>query len=471
MSDDVKVTFSADTSQVSRAIQTIGGGGAGGGGGGGRPPLALPPPSGPLGPVGPGGRRRGDWRDGAIDVETVSGGGGGKSRVPKGTPPPLPGSDSFDFSSSFGQAVSALKVVGSFINDSIEYAAKVKLASTRSGESVQSIQRLTNAATTQGISFDAVTNVLTEGNRRLGQGLVSGGSVQLGLNRLGVSMEQIRNKSVKTSEVLMKMADLYKQTGDEVQMANLGVSIFGNSFSELIPLLKEGRTAIMARGNAAGILSSDEINSAALAKAQIERMKKTFENTGVTFAGFGARMLQLYQDRIQFNQYTGIYSGMDKNNSSAMARTYYGRNTLPGETIADFAKSKQRDEMNMIQDLQNKYPEYNTEEGFQKLLKHTDMRNRINMVNALVDLANKENSKTTSMPGFQAGQMAWATSLQAMGGGDVLSAMAQNPQQQIADNTAKSVEVLQSIDLKTGQLVSPKSGPTLEPSVTGAAIP
>lgn len=466
MSDDVKVTFSADTTQVQRAIQTIGGAGGGGGSGGGRPPPSLPPPSGPLGPVGGGGRRRGDWRDGAIDVETV-GGGGGKSRVPTGTPPPLPGGPSFDFSSSFGQAISALRVVGSFLNDSIEYAAKVKLASIRSGESVQSIQRLTNAATTQGISFDAVTTVLTEGNRRLGQGLVSGGAVQIGLNRLGVSMEQIRNKSVSASEILMKMADLYKQTGDNVQMANLGVSVFGNNFSELIPLLKEGRTAIMARGNEAGILSKDEIESAALAKAQIERMKKSIENVGVVYAGFGAKLLSFVREKIAFNQYFGIYSDMDKNNSQAMARAYYGRNVLPGETITDFAKSKQREEMDIIQFLKKMNPEYDNPEKFQTLIKHTDMRNRLNMVNALVDLANKENAKTTNMPGFQAGQMAWATSLQAMGGGDVLSAMAQNPQQQIADNTAKSVEVLQSIDLKTGLLVLPgRSAPTLEPSVT-----
>jgi len=41
MSDDVKVTFSADTTQVQRAIQTIGGAGGGGGSGGGPSPACL----------------------------------------------------------------------------------------------------------------------------------------------------------------------------------------------------------------------------------------------------------------------------------------------------------------------------------------------------------------------------------------------------------------------------------------------
>ena len=464
MSDDVKVTFSADTTQVQRAIQTIGGAGGGGGSGGGRPPPSLPPPSGPLGPVGGGGRRRGDWRDGAIDVETVRGGGGGGGGG-KGLIPGAAASKDADnekFVATFGQAVSALRIVGSFLNDSIDYAAKVKLASIRSGESVQSIQRLTNAATTQGISFDAVTTVLTEGNRRLGQGLVNGGPVVIGLNRLGVSMEQIRNKSVSASEILMKMADLYKQTGDNVQMANLGVSVFGNNFSELIPLLKEGRTAIQSIGNEAGIMSKDEIEAAALAKTQIERGKKTIQNAGVETAGFLAKGLESFHTQLAFNPYYGTYSGMTKDTSSAMARSYYGRFHGTGEGITDFAKSKQAEMLRTIEHFRQSNP---SGKPFEEILNETNLKDQLNMVNALVDLSNKENAKTTNMPGFKAGQMAWATSLQAMGGGDVLSAMAQNPQQQIADNTAKTVEVLQSIDVKTGQLV-PKEAPTLEPSVT-----
>ena len=467
MSDDVKVTFSADTTQVQRAIQTIGGGGAGGGGGGGRPPPALPPPSGPIGPAGGGGGRR-MINLGYVDAETV--GGGGKGKVPGAGASDAAEAGKDKFLPSFGQAVSAVRVVGSFLNDSLEYAAKVKLASLRSGQSVESIQRLTNAAVTQGISFDDVTTTLTEGNRRLGQGLVSGGNVQLGLNRLGVSMEQIRNKSVSASEVLMKMADLYKQTGDDVQMANLGVSVFGNSFTSLIPMLKQGRDAINAIGNEAGIMSKDEINSAALAKAQIERTKKTMQEGGVFLGGLLADELAGAQKAIAFSPglfgtrggfLSGAFSGAKGDADKTMGRSYYGRFSGPGESIRDFAMLERENILSEIESIKEKWgQDYEIPEAYQ---------DRIRVINGMIKLANEMN--TTTMPGFQAGQMAWATSLQAMGGGDVLSAMAQNPQQQIADNTAQAVEVLQSIDLKTGQLILPKSAPTLEPSVTGAAIP
>lgn len=457
MSDDVKVTFSADTTQVQRAIQTIGGAG-GGGSGGGRPPPALPPPSGPIGPAGGGGRRRGDWRDGAIDVETVrGGGGGGKGRIPGVAAGEEADKDKF---ATFGQAIGALKIVGSFLNDSIEYAAKVKLASLRSGESVENIQKLTNAAVQQGISFDEVSKVLTEGNRRLGQGMVNGGPVVLGLNRLGLSLEQIRNKSVKTSEVLMKMADLYKQTGDEVQMANLGVSIFGNSFTSLIPLLKQGRTAIEALGNESGVMSKDEIESAAQAKVQVERAKKTMQEGGIIIGGLFSEMYANFQRMFAFDSMIGAFGGLNMGGKADItaAKAYYGRFHGEGETINDFAK---RERERLMREIEVEKSQPFADE---KAVLNT-FEDQLSVVNGLIALANRESQKQTNMPGFQAGQIAWATSLQAMGGGDVLSAMAQNPQQQIANNTAQTVEVLQSIDLKTGQLV-PKAAPTLEPAVT-----
>jgi len=400
---------------------------------------------------------------GFVDAETV-GGGGGKGKVPGASAAADDGKEKF--LPSFGQAVSALRVVGSFLNDSIEYAAKVKLASLRSGQSVESIQRLTNAAVTQGISFDDVTTTLTEGNRRLGQGLVNGGQVQLGLNRLGVSMEQIRNKSVSASEVLMKMADLYKQTGDDVQMANLGVSVFGNSFTSLIPMLKQGREAIKALGDGAGILSKSDIEDAAQAKVEIERTKKSLQQGGVVVTGFFANWFDTIKKDLAFSA-VGAFSGLEGKSDVMAARAYYGRFSGEGETIRDFAiseRNKLTDQMNI--DLNN--PGVYGDSGRKIVLEANEDRMRV--VNGLVELANRDAKNKTNMPGFQAGQMAWATSLQAMGGGDVLSAMAQNPQQQIADNTAQAVEILQNIDLNTGMLI-PTASPTLEPSVTGPATP
>lgn len=460
MSDDVKVTFSADTTQVQRAIQTIGGAGGGGGSGGGRPPPSLPPPSGPLGPVGGGGRRRGDWRDGAIDVETVGGGGGGKGRTPGGA---SAANEEKSKGMNWGGAVQALAFVGDFIEQTVDYAAKVKLASLRSGVDVEKIQKLTNAGMQQGISFEEITNTLIEGNRRLGQGLVSGGSVQLGLNRLGVSMEQIRNKSVSTTEVLMKMADLYKQTGDDVQMANLGVSIFGNSFTSMIPMLKQGRMAIEALGNSSMVMSKESIENAANLKRNIEQSKKMGQIAGLEIAGFFSEML----NKLAWDAMLAVspQDNLNKKDITA-AKSAYGSFSAEGESIEDFYKRKMSD----FKKESKKYAEMGsvfgaTEDSYAK---SNFGRKEAQIINGLADIIDSQNA-SKKMPGFQAGQMAWATSLQAMGGGDVLSAMAQNPQQQIADNTANLVQISERIAISSERSANKnpeKSAPTLEPSVT-----
>jgi hypothetical protein len=285
-------------------------------------------------------------------------------------------------------------------------------------------------------------------------------------------MEQIRNKSVSTSEVLMKMADLYKQTGDDIQMANLGVSIFGNSFTSLIPMLKQGRTAIEAIGNEAGILSKDEINAAALAKSQIERTKKTAQNTAVDIAGWFAEQFNLIQQKIAFSPIGAFGSDIEKSDTIA-AKAYFGRFSGPGDTLSTFASSEREKLVKSINEALNTSYGIGGDIKLGERSKRNIIEgasNKINIINGLIELANRENAKKTNMPGFRSEQLAWATSLQAMGGGDVLSAMAQNPQDRIAENTAQAVEVLQQIDLKTGQLI-PKASPSLEPGVTSPSIP
>jgi hypothetical protein len=456
MADDVKVTFSADTSAVSNAIMDINRMG----GGGGRPPNGglptLPAPGGPIGPR-RGGKRMADWRDGAIDVDTVP----PKPPIPPLPPkPPLPsGEESKTVGTKFGMAVQLMNVVGDVVSDAVDYAAKVKLASLRSGVDVERIQKLTNAGMQQGISFEEITGALIEGNRRLGQGLVNGGGVQLGLSRLGVSMEQIRNKSVSTSEVLMKMADLYQQTGDDIQMANLGVSIFGSNFNAMIPMLKQGREAIKALGDESLVMSKDEIQSAANFKRNIEGSKKMATYAGVIGAGIASDILNT-SSKYMFRTFQ-MDSDYNNKKDRAAARAYYGRYSGEGESIMDFYKAE-------LENYKEKAAEYEMENKGKKFADSSeDNRKLAQIINGLADMA--EASRKSGMPGFRSEQVAWATSLQAMGGGDVLSAMAQDPQARIADNTAAALPILERIAMHSDRSgdVRPVS---LDPTANDAAI-
>lgn len=450
MSDDVKVTFSADTSSVTNAITTINNAGGGGGRGRGGPPPTLPVPSGPAG----GGRGRRMINLGYVDAETVGGGGGGGKKTKKQA-----GDEEDDEKTGktkFGKVVQYMRAVGSMIEDGVEYASKVKLASLRTGLDVEKIQKLTNAGVQQGISFEEITGALIEGNRRLGQGLVNGGGVQLGLSRLGVSMQQIRDKSVNTSEVLMKMADLYQQTGDEVQMANLGASLFGDGFKSLIPLLKQGREAIKALGDNSLIMSKDEIQSAANFKRNLEGSKKMSQYAGVVLGGWLSEMLN---DSSKWG-FRKIQMDEDLANRSdkMAARAYYGRYSGEGESIEDFYKSEMAAFKEDALDYERKNP------GRRYADSSSDNRKRAQLINGLAELAESSRPKN-NMPGFRSEQIAWASTLQGMGGGDILSAMAQDPQARTAENTAAALPLLERIAMSSTRGAQP-APPALAPNKT-----
>ena len=449
MSDDVKVTFSADTSSVTNAIAVINNAG---GGGRGRPPT-LPTPSGPAG----GGRRKPPYGQ-TIDVDAVvSGGGGGRGGKRSKTPKEEEGpEEEKKGQTKFGKVVQVMRAVGAMIEDGVEYAAKVKLASMRTGLDVERIQKLTNAGVQQGISFEEITGALIEGNRRLGQGLINGGGVQLGLSRLGVSMEQIRNKSINTSEVLMKMADLYQQTGDEVQMANLGATLFGDGFKSLIPLLKQGRDAIKAIGDNSLVMSKEEIQSAANFKRNLEQSKKMGTYAGVVLGGWLSEMLN---DSSKWG-FRKLQMDDDLANRSdkMAARAYYGRYAGEGESIEDFYKSELATYKEDALDYERKHP------GKRYADSSSDNRKRAQLVNGLAELAEAARPKN-NMPGFRSEQLAWASTIQGMGGGDILSAMAQDPQKQTADNTAAALPLLERIAMHSSRTSEP-TPPALAPNVT-----
>jgi hypothetical protein len=446
MSDDVKVTFSADTSSVATAITKIngaGGGGSGGGGGGGGGGPTLPPPSGPLGPFRR--RRKGDWRDGAIDVETVPDKGG------KPPTPPFPNSSIEDDGfrrSRWPSGIEALRAIGGFLEESIDYAVKVKQASLRTGVSVEGIQKFTNAAKQQGLEFEDAAAILIEGNKKLGESMIRGGGVQMGLNRLGVSIEQIKNKSVSVTEVMMKLADMYQQTGDQVRMAQLGTQVFGESFTKMIPLLKQGREAITAMGDASIVMSKQEIDSAAENKRTIEVAKKLSISAGTSLAGTLSEI---------FVRATKVNYLADENNPLSedmrysksdvkAAKMYLGSFIQEGETVEEFYK----------REIEQYKKDKSTGRGMpgigmtdKQRVEEFDKYNifRTQVINGLAEMVDRIN-KRPKMPGFQDNMLANASTLQQMGGGDVLTAISRTPMQVVQDNTQRTAEAVERIDNK-----------------------
>jgi hypothetical protein len=249
------------------------------------------------------------------------------------------------------------------------------------------------------------------------------------------------------------------QTGDDIQMANLGVSIFGSNFNAMIPMLKQGREAIKALGDESLVMSKDEIQSAANFKRNIEGSKKMATYAGVIGAGIASDILNT-SSKYMFRTFQ-MDSDYNNKKDRAAARAYYGRYSGEGESIMDFYKAE-------LENYKEKAAEYEMENKGKKFADSSeDNRKLAQIINGLADMA--EASRKSGMPGFRSEQVAWATSLQAMGGGDVLSAMAQDPQARIADNTAAALPILERIAMHSDRSgdVRPVS---LDPTANDAAI-
>lgn len=357
----------------------------------------------------------------------------------------------------------ALRYIGGFLEDSIDYAVKVKQASLRTGVSVEGIQRFTNAAKQQGLEFEEAAGILVEGNKKLGESMIRGGGVQMGLNRLGVSIEQIKNKSVNVTEVMMKLADMYQQTGDQVRMAQLGTQIFGDSFTRMIPLLKQGREAISAIGDSSLIMSKREIESAAENKRTIEVAKKMGTNAGIAVAGFFGDWLTR-ASKENFFVGTQVTEDMKYSTSDVMAaKTYLGSYIGEGETVEEFYKREldqyKKDKAVGFGVLQTGLT---PEERTQKFEEQNVFRTQV--INGLAEMVDRIN-KRPKMPGFQDGMLANASTLQQMGGGDVLTAISRTPMQAVQDNTQRTAEAVERIDNKFIQKRPGTPTTTLRPSI------
>ena len=341
--------------------------------------------------------------------------------------------------------IEALRAIGGFLGESIDYAVKVKQASLRTGVSVEGIQKFTNAAKQQGLEFEDAAAILIEGNKKLGESMIRGGGVQMGLNRLGVSIEQIKNKSVNVTEVMMKLADMYQQTGDQVRMAQLGTQVFGDSFTKMIPLLKQGREAITAMGDASIVMSKKEIDSAAENKRVIETAKKLGTSAGVLASGFLGDILVGATKELFLAGQVGEDMKYSTSDVKA-AKIYLGSFIQEGETVEELYK----------REVEQYKKDRSKGVGVAKIGISDEERTNIfdeqnvfrtQVINGLAEVVDRIN-KRPKMPGFQDNMLANASTLQQMGGGDVLTAISRTPMQAVQDNTQRTAEAVERIDNK-----------------------
>jgi hypothetical protein len=145
----------------------------------------------------------------------------------------------------------------------VEYSQKIEKVSRFSGLSVEDVQKYGYAAKMSGVDFDTFANAMGNANKELGKLTLYGGTSIVALSKLQINVDSVKNHSVGAIDVLKKMADAYKKHAETAEMAALGNQLFGGSFKDMIPMLRNGSAEIERLAASAPSVNSQTISAAA----------------------------------------------------------------------------------------------------------------------------------------------------------------------------------------------------------------
>lgn len=172
-------------------------------------------------------------------------------------------------------ATKAAEMYVEAIKGGIEYAQKIEKVSRISGLSVEEVQKYGYAAQMSGVDFDTFANAMSNANKELGKLSMYGGTSIIALSRLGINVDNVKNHSIGAIDVLKKMADAYKKHAETAEMAALGNQLFGGSFKDLIPMLRNGGAEIERLAEQAPRVNAQTISASAAYGRSLTGIKET----------------------------------------------------------------------------------------------------------------------------------------------------------------------------------------------------
>jgi hypothetical protein len=353
------------------------------------------------------------------------------------------------------------------IKGGIEYAQKIEKVSRISGLSVEEVQKYGYAAKMSGVDFDTFANAMANANKELGKLALYGGTSIVALSRLGINVDNVKNHSVGAIDVLKKMADAYKKHAETAEMAALGNQLFGGSFKDMIPMLRNGSAEIERLAEQAPNVNAQTISASAAAGRAFTGIKETAT----------AKMAEDLVGYTRSEEYTakGLSKGVESGDVSAKdavekllkpanrgsEKTLLSSSARLGEyaqmlnpatlQVLGVKKLLGVDESSLTANA-------TAGEGIRGAGEDTrTVRERfINMRGGkLENLSDTDKSivsafdekiKEEGKMNLQGGVFQAASKMQQVGGGDVLSAISRvDFAQQTADNTARTAEAVEKI--------------------------
>ena len=308
------------------------------------------------------------------------------------------------FLDAFGAMISSVMAK---IKELAEYAQKIRRISLTTGLDIDQVRQLESIGQAFGVSLDSMSRTVVEFTRRMGEARIKGGEVTNILAKMGVGMDEIAKGSFDATKAMKLLADAHAAGTDEATLLYYGTKLFGDSFKELLPIIKAGSKAI-------DDAAETYLKARPEATSALGRFSNDLDNWGRTWDNFWINMLGSVVEMTEraMAQINNIFSSGFWN---------------PFETDEDKAKR-----------LIDNAPKHMTNEEIIKyaLRYYDDDEKKA----AEAELRKQLKGDGKVLSPFGLSEAGAASQLQSMGGGDIFGAVAFSPIERIATATEETAK-------------------------------
>jgi hypothetical protein len=308
------------------------------------------------------------------------------------------------FFDAFGAMISS---VTAKVKELAEYAQSIRLASLKTGISIEDVRNLEAIGKAFGVGLQTMVNASVEFTRRMGEVRIKGGELTNILAKMGIGMDEVANGTFNHQKAMQMLADAYAAGTDEATLLYYGTKMFGDSFKELLPIIKAGSRAIEDAADTYKKADPGAISA-------LGRLLNDLENIGRSAVNIMIDMFGGFVEQVE-----GWMSDM----KNIFTLGFWN----PFESVEDKVKRR----------MENAPKHMTDEEIIKYVLKGFDPEDR-KKAEEEIRKQLKGNGKILSPFGMS--EAGAASQMQQMGGGDIFGAVAFTPLERIATATEATAE-------------------------------
>ena len=194
--------------------------------------------------------------------------------------------------SSLANAFSGANIFGTLISkarEQLREMAELDVLSKSLGVSSTELQQFGEMGKMAGASMDQMGRAVQNANRLIAQAAVGNKGSQAELKRLGFTQQEVTSGQIKALDIVYKLGEYYKQTGKETVVAAHATAVFGDAGDQMVNILRQGNEAIRERIRLMQIYSEEAVRRGRRVNDTLERGEKIFyrETVGASFSTIG----------------------------------------------------------------------------------------------------------------------------------------------------------------------------------------